>query len=63
KGGSRKAAPQVRASLDEILAWGSETATVDMDQPARWNAIAAMTQQCATAKTNPLIDSLLIPMA
>ena len=63
KGARRKSAPQAAASLDEILAWGQEATTVDESQPARWHGIAALTAKCATAKTSPLIDSLLIPMA
>jgi PRTRC genetic system protein C len=63
KGARKKSAPQTAATLDEILAWGQETATVDPSQPARWKGVAAMTARCAAATTNPLIDSLLIPMA
>ena len=63
KGARKKSVPQTQNALDEILAWGKESATVDRSQPKRWNCIAAMTQKHATAKTSPLIDSLLIPMA
>lgn len=63
KGASRKKATQAGPSLDQIMQWGMETAQHDDEQPARWQAVASLVHQRATAATNPIIDSFLIPLA
>lgn len=61
KGAGKKKEPT--ATLDEILGWGSSTETVDESQPERWVGVHALVRKRASSKSNPLIDSFLIPMA
>nr|WP_312130719.1 PRTRC system protein C [Stenotrophomonas pavanii] len=63
KGAGKKPAAKDQPSLEDILTWGKATATPDGGQPKRWEGVHAVAKQRLTAKTNPLIESFLIPMA
>jgi len=63
KGAAKKSAPKGKSGLEEILGWGSDTATVDDSQPSRWEAIHDIAFKRTQSPGNPLVDSFLIPMA
>ncbi|QRD62725.1 hypothetical protein H8Z72_23470 (plasmid) [Xanthomonas citri pv. citri] len=63
KGAGKKPAAKSSPSIDDILAWGRAERAPDASQPKRWEGVHALTKERLAAKSSPVIDAFLIPMA